>query len=151
MMKDKFVGYETQNKENLGMVIAVLTLGLGWVFAYVRYFDRKYFLNRRLLLKLLKEKEIKLVYSGHESHNDRIENFHFDYNDKHYRIHYYPYNAEFTLDSGYTDENKKVWISTGGYDLLGLFVGDLCERRKNNKIIKYFNCTKNNNDTYNLL
>lgn len=28
------------------------------------------------------------------------------------------------------------------YDLLGLFVGDLCEIRKNNKIIRYFNHIK---------
>lgn len=50
-MKDKFVGYETQNKEGLGVVIGILTLCLGWFFFYVRYFERKYFLNRRLLLK----------------------------------------------------------------------------------------------------
>ena len=116
-MKDKFVGYETQNKEGLGVVIGILTLCLGWFFFYVRYFERKYFLNRRLLLKLLRNKEIKLVYGGPESHNDRIENFYFDYNDKHYRI--YLYNTEFTLESGYIDEKTNIWMISE-YDLLNI-------------------------------
>lgn len=135
MENRKFIRSEI-NKEGLGSFMIVITLMLSFWFYYSCHFERKYYLNRKLLLYLLRNNKIKLEFKKTLSTFNDIDEYSFYYDDKTYRIwHYYERN-EFVLDEPTRS------------DLIGLFQGDVHEYMICRKIMKYF---KRNNTNTNLM
>jgi len=133
MKNEDFVVREC-NKENKGGFYFVITLMIAFAFNYSRWCERKYYLNRRLLYHLLKTEKIKLI----KKHNiegityGTINVYQFYYKDKSYEIWYYSDNKNensFTL--GLENTHSKQ-------DMIGLFQGDIMEKRMCKKIVKYF-------------
>jgi hypothetical protein len=127
------------NREGWGTVMMIFTLALGFFFFYVRFFERKYYLNRKLLLYLLRNKEITLKYIGPIGKSWDIDEYQFEYHDKTYIIWHFYKKGEFTLDLGEYKTTLKMFFGKEG--LSGLFIGDFVEYFRVKKILKYFKKT----------
>jgi hypothetical protein len=108
----------------LGMIIFVLTLGLGFKWWYDIFVERRYWLNKKLLLKYLNESlinfdSVKLLHFT----DINIYELKFDI----FNIWYYEKHKRFTLDLG-----------KGHADLVGLFTSVKASQKLNSKITKYF-------------
>ena len=112
---------DTEDKYGLGCVFALLTFGLSFILFYSVFFERRYYLNRKLLLSLLKNKEITLKYKETLELGETINVYNFEYKGKYYDIWYYIDYGKFTLNDR----------------LIGLFIGDCYQSYLTNKIINY--------------
>lgn len=119
-----------QNQEDtkyylIGVIVSVLFLMIPFILYYEYFFQRKYYQNRILLIKLLKDKMI--ILKNHRKPFDNIDEYEFDYDDKLYNIWIYN-NNKVTLSE---DIHKKQYDS----DLIGLFIGSLYSKIQNKRLI----------------
>lgn len=116
---------EDQNMNAIGMILSILSITIVFWLFYSYFFNRKYYLNRKLLIKdfrnlLLIDKKPLMI-------NSRIIQYKFEY-----------FNDIIEIWE-YLDENTINMTVNGGYDYIGLFKGDLLSIIQTKKIIKLLN------------
>ena len=139
MKTNKEFFYNVNDRNGTFILLSLLTFGLPFIFWYTRFNHRKYFLNRRKLLELLKNGDINLEYQGNALKG--VDEYFFDYGDEKYVIWHYYQTDEFTLSLLEWNNFHKSWLHTSnpnGFDLIGLFRGDLIEKNVCKKITKFF-------------
>lgn len=129
-MKKDFVKY-VKNFDILGTIIEIITFGLAFSLFYGAFHERKYFLNRKLLLRLLKNNEITLKYDEILFLGQDIKVYKFEYNDNLYEIWYYSKSNNITLHL------VKPCKTHEELDLIGLFTGDKQQKYLVKQIIKH--------------
>lgn len=115
----------------------ILTTGIWFKIGYCVTNERKYYLNRKLLLRLLKSNEISIIYEGEIDFKDgrcpTVDEYSFSYLGEEYQIWHYVDRGEFCLSKNKND------------DYIGLFGPDMISQWQIKNIIKYLKNIKSDN------
>lgn len=109
-------------------IATLFTLGLAWKFWYEYFCERRYYVNRKLLIHVLKN-DLGEFESVNQplSIDSKISESKFTYHDKTYRIWHYTDRNAITLDG--VGDTERI-------DHIGLFIGSVQGQNQVNQIIK---------------
>lgn len=121
MKKEKSIFIKDKcSNDFLLKLLFLITSPISVFLFYDVFKERKYFLNRKKLISILKNKNTKLLKSRRLTISDGIKELYFDYEGEIFEIWLY-------------EKENKITLNT---DDIGLFVGGICGMIQNRKIIK---------------
>ena len=113
--------------EIIGIIISILTLGLGFYIFYELFFEYEYFKNRYNLYKLFKNNKVDIGYISYTFHDKGIIEYRLSTN---YYIYYYK------------EYNRLEYFDSNDNKLINLSIVSPISLYYNNEIINYLNQIK---------